>query len=52
MHSRNFKTLQVKKLEKTQKQLNELTENFNKHQCETKETIKKEIYEVKEATQI
>jgi hypothetical protein len=30
-----------KKLEKTQKQLNELREDFNKVQCETKETIKK-----------
>jgi F0F1-type ATP synthase membrane subunit b/b' len=30
-----------KKLEKTQKQLNELREDFNKHQSETKDTIKK-----------
>jgi uncharacterized membrane-anchored protein YhcB (DUF1043 family) len=30
-----------KTLKKTQKQLNELRENFNKHQSETKESIKK-----------
>jgi predicted nuclease with TOPRIM domain len=30
-----------RKLEKTQKQLNELTEDFNKLQSETKETLKK-----------
>jgi uncharacterized membrane-anchored protein YhcB (DUF1043 family) len=34
-----------KNLEKTQKQLNELREGLNKHQSETKKTIKKEIYE-------
>jgi F0F1-type ATP synthase membrane subunit b/b' len=33
-----------KKLEKTQKQLNELREDFNKHQSETKDTIKKKRY--------
>jgi hypothetical protein len=42
LHSRNIKTPQIKN-EKTQKQLNELREDFNKHQSETKETIKKEI---------
>jgi peptidoglycan hydrolase CwlO-like protein len=37
-----------KKLEKTQKQLNELRENFNKLQNEMKDIIlKKEIYEIK-----
>jgi hypothetical protein len=41
MHSRNMKTPQIKKLEKTQKQLNELREVINKHQSKTKETIKK-----------
>jgi hypothetical protein len=30
-----------KKLEKTQKELNELKKDFNKHQNETKETIKR-----------
>jgi hypothetical protein len=39
-----------KNLEKTQKQLNELREKFTKLQSETKETIKKEIYEVKKTT--
>jgi protein subunit release factor A len=51
MHSRNIKTPQIKKLWKTQKQLNELRENFDKYQSETKETIKKEIYETKKTTQ-
>jgi hypothetical protein len=40
LHSKNFKTPQIKKLEKTQKQLKELREDFNKHQHETKETTK------------
>jgi uncharacterized coiled-coil protein SlyX len=35
-----------KRLDKIQKQLNELRENFNKLQNETKETIQKEIYEI------
>jgi succinylglutamate desuccinylase len=51
MHSRNFKTPQIKKLEKTQKQLNELREDFNKHPSETKDTIKRQIYEIKKTTQ-
>jgi hypothetical protein len=38
-----------KKFEKTQKQLNEGREDFNKLQSEIKETIKKEIYEIKKA---
>jgi hypothetical protein len=42
MNSRKIKTPQIK-LEKTQKQLNELREDFNKFQSETKETIKKDI---------
>jgi hypothetical protein len=32
MYSRNINTPQVKKLEKTQKQLNNLRQDFNKHQ--------------------
>jgi predicted nuclease with TOPRIM domain len=42
-----------KKLKNTQKQLSELREDFNKHQSETKETIKnkKEICEIKKTTQ-
>jgi hypothetical protein len=43
-HSRNFKTPQIRNFEKTQKQLNELREDFNKHQSETKDTIKKKRY--------
>jgi replicative superfamily II helicase len=35
----------------TQKQLNELREYFNKLQNETKEIIKKEIYEIKKTAQ-
>jgi hypothetical protein len=37
----NIKTTQIKKLEKTHKQLNELTKDCNKSQSETKENIKK-----------
>jgi hypothetical protein len=48
IHSRNIKTPQIKN-EKTQKQLNELREDFNKHQSETKETIKKR-YEIRKTT--
>jgi hypothetical protein len=36
---------------KTQKQLNELREDFNKLQSGIKETIKKKIYEIKKTTQ-
>jgi hypothetical protein len=35
----------------TQKQLNELREDFNKHQSETKDTMKREIYDLKMTTQ-
>jgi ferritin-like metal-binding protein YciE len=38
MNSRNNKTPQIKNL---RKQLNELREDFNKHQSETKEAIKR-----------
>jgi arginine decarboxylase-like protein len=37
--------------EKTQKQLSEFREDFNKLQSDTKETIKKVIYEIKKTTQ-
>jgi chromosome segregation ATPase len=37
--------------EKTQKQIKELREDFNKHQSETKDTIKREIYELKMTAQ-
>jgi hypothetical protein len=49
MHSRNFKTL--KEHENTQKQIKGLRKDFNKHQSEMKNTIKREIYELKMTTQ-
>jgi hypothetical protein len=36
----------------TQKQINELREDFNKHQSETNNTIKRERYELNITTQI
>jgi cell division protein FtsX len=36
--------------EKTQKQINELSEDFNKQQSETNDTIKREIYEFNDNT--
>jgi predicted phage-related endonuclease len=41
INSKNSNTTQIKKLEKKQKQLNELREDINKLQYETKEIIKK-----------
>jgi hypothetical protein len=38
---KKFQDTKNKEHEKTQKQLNELREDFNKHQSETKDTIKK-----------
>jgi uncharacterized coiled-coil protein SlyX len=38
----NIKTPQIKKIKKTQEQLNELREDFDKLQSETKETMKKD----------
>jgi hypothetical protein len=35
----------------TQKQMKKLREDFNKYQSETKDTIKREIYELKMTTQ-
>jgi hypothetical protein len=40
-----------KELKMTQKQIKELREDFNKHQSETKDTIKKGIYKLKMTTQ-
>jgi hypothetical protein len=34
-----------------QKHINELREDFNKHQSKTKGTIKEEVYEIKKAIQ-
>jgi F0F1-type ATP synthase membrane subunit b/b' len=41
---KKFQDTTNKELEKTQKQLNELREDFNKHQSETKDTIKRELW--------
>jgi predicted AlkP superfamily phosphohydrolase/phosphomutase len=40
---KKFQDITNKEHEKTPKQINELKEDFNKHQTETKDTIKKEI---------
>jgi hypothetical protein len=48
---KKFQNTTNKKPEKTQKQLNELREDFNKHQSETKDTTKTEIDEIKKITQ-
>jgi chromosome segregation ATPase len=50
MSSRNFKIPKIKNNEKTKKQINELREDFNKHQSETKDTIRRDIYELKLTT--
>jgi hypothetical protein len=39
---KKYQDTKNKEHEKTQKQINELREDFNKHQSETKNTIKKE----------
>jgi hypothetical protein len=46
---KKFQDTKNKEHEKTQKQIKELTEDFNKHQSQTKDTI--EIYELKMTTQ-
>jgi hypothetical protein len=38
--------------EKTQKQIKDLRGDFNKHQSETKDTIKRDIHELKRTRQI
>jgi hypothetical protein len=48
---KKFQDTKNKEHEKTQKQIKELTEDFNKHQSETKDTTKREIYKLKMATQ-
>jgi hypothetical protein len=48
---KKFQDTKNKEHEKRQKKINELREDFNKHQCETKDTIKKEIHELKLTTQ-
>jgi polyhydroxyalkanoate synthesis regulator phasin len=48
---KKFQDTKNKGHEKTHKQIKELREDFNKHQSEPKDTIKREIYELKLATQ-
>jgi hypothetical protein len=50
MHSRTFKAAKIKKHGKTQKQRNS-ERTCIKHQSETKDTLKREIYELKMTTQ-
>jgi hypothetical protein len=48
---KKFQGTKNKEHEKTQKQINELREDFNKHQSETKNIIQKETYKLKLTTQ-
>jgi hypothetical protein len=49
---KKFQDIMDKELEKTQKQLNVLKEDVNKHKSKTKETKKREIYEIKRTRNI
>jgi beta-phosphoglucomutase-like phosphatase (HAD superfamily) len=49
---KKFQKTKNKEHEMTQKQIKELREDLNKHQSETKNTIKREIHELKMTTQI
>jgi hypothetical protein len=49
---KKFQYNKNKEHEMTQKQIKELREDLNKHQSETKDTIKREIHELKMTTQI
>jgi hypothetical protein len=40
---KKFQDTKNKEHEKTQEQINELREDFNKHQSETKDTIKRDM---------
>jgi signal transduction histidine kinase len=48
---KKFQDTENKENEKIQKQINELREDFSKHQSETKNIIEKEIYELKKTTE-
>jgi hypothetical protein len=48
---KKFQDTKNKEHEKTQKQINELREDFSKQQSETMDTIRREIYELKMTTQ-
>jgi microcompartment protein CcmL/EutN len=43
---KKFQDTKNKEHKKTQKQINELREDFTKHQSETTDTIKREMYEL------
>jgi hypothetical protein len=47
---KKFQDTKSKEHKKTQKQINELREDLNKHQSETNDTIKREIYKVMMST--
>jgi hypothetical protein len=49
---KKFQDTKTKEHEMTQKQIKELREDFNKHQSETKDTIKTATYELQRTTQI
>jgi hypothetical protein len=49
---KKFQSTKNREHKKTQKQIKELREDFSRHQGETKDTIKREIYELKMTTQI
>jgi chromosome segregation ATPase len=49
--TKKFQDTKNKEYKMTQKQIRELSEDLNKHQSETKDTIKKEVHEFKGATQ-
>jgi gas vesicle protein len=49
--TKKFQDTKNKEYEMTQKQIRELSEDLNKHQSETKDTIKREVHEFKRATQ-
>jgi hypothetical protein len=50
MHSRYFKTPKIKNMTR-HRQINEFREDINKHQSETKDTMRREMYELKMTTQ-
>jgi hypothetical protein len=49
---KKFQDTKNKEHEMTQKQKEELREDLNKHQIETKDIIKREMYELKRTTQV
>jgi SET domain-containing protein len=52
MHFKKFQDAKNEEHEMTKKQIKELREDFYKHQSETKDTVKREIHELKKTTQI